>query len=88
MISTDVTFFKSTPYFDKETSKSTSEPEDNFMLFLENSSSSYVNVDLMPQTYEQTYARQSKSTTDVPVVPVSPIINTISGENVVILSFY
>jgi len=51
------------------------------MLFLENSSSLHVNVDLMPQRYGQVYTRHAQSITDVLVVPVSPNIDTISGEN-------
>jgi len=85
VISANVIFFKSTPYFDKETSKSTSlEPEDDF-ISLENSSS-YFNVDPMPQRYGQVYTRCAKFTTDVPLILVSPIIDMISGENVVITS--
>ena len=55
------------------------------MFFLENSYS-YVNVDLIPQRYGQAYTRRAQSTTDVPVVSVYLITNTISGENVVIPS--
>ena len=58
VISADATFFKSIPYFVKKASKSTSlEPEDDFMFFLENSSSSYVNVNPMPRRYGQVYTR-------------------------------
>ena len=53
------------------------EPKDDFMFFLENSSSSYVNVDAVPH---------AQSTIDVPVVPVSPIIDMISSENTAIPS--
>ena len=82
MISVDVLFFEFTPYFNKETFKTTLlEPEDDFIFFLENSSSSYVNVDLMPRRYGQVYSRRAKSTTDVLVVHVSLIIVTISCEN-------
>ena len=64
MISADVTFFESTLYFDKEISKNTSlESEDGSMFFLENSSSSYVNVDPVPQRYGQAYTRCAKFTT-------------------------
>jgi len=59
MISAITIFLESAPYFDKETFKSTSlEPEDDFIFFLENSSSTYVNVNPMPQKYGQLYARR------------------------------
>jgi len=79
MISADVTFFKSTPYYKKKTFKSTLlEPEDNFMFFLENSLCSYVNVDHMPTRYGQVYTKRVKSTTDVSGVLVSSITDMIS----------
>jgi len=85
MISAHVTFFKSTPYFDKETSNSTSsEPKGDFMFFLENSSS-YFNVDPMPQRYGYVYTRCVESTINVPVIHVSLITDTILSENVIFL---
>jgi len=87
VISVDVTFFESTSYFAKETFKSSSlKPEDHFIFFLENSSSSYVNVDLMPQRYRHVYIRRAQSSTYVPVVPVSLITDMIPSENVVVSS--
>jgi len=56
------------------------------MSFLENSSSSYVNVNPMPQRYGQAYTRRAKSTIDVSVIYVSPITDMISGENALISS--
>ena len=75
MISADVTFFKSALYSDKEGSKSTS-LEKTISCFFYNSFS-YVNVNPMLQRYGQAYTRRVKSTIDVPIVLVSPIIDTI-----------
>ena len=35
----------------------------------------------MPERYRDTYFRRAKSTTDVPVIPISLITNKISSEN-------
>ena len=87
MISVNITFFKYTPYVNKETSKSISlEPKDDFILLIVNPSSSSVNVNSMPHRYGQVYNVRAQSTTDVPVVSVCPITDTISGLNVVIPS--
>ena len=53
------------------------------MLFLENSSS-FVNVDSMPQKYGHVYTRCAKSIVDVPVVPISLITDTTSSKNTAI----
>ena len=84
MIFADVTFFEFTPYFDKETSKSTSsELEDDFMFFLENSFSSNVNMDPMPQRYRKAYIRRAN-----PLCQLACISNHWHdiGENTVISS--
>lgn len=75
-----VTIFECTPYFTKKSSASPSlaTKEDN-------SSSPYFNADPMPHGSEISVYRTCKSTTNAPIVHVSPITNTISSELAIFL---